>query len=1806
MGQKRRNNRVIVRFIAFVLAIFVFAIINNSSAFAEAIVTSGVFTDDATNIRWEWELTNDAEDTDEPQKVAIKFYDKPENLTTVTVPSLSTVIGKVPDANSTLNTYYLTNANVISQNENYPDLTRREATADTTKLDMTNTSKIQILGVKPIIDPSVETELVFGTNMVIGDGTISKMIRASVCSDMRLSWNDKYSCWESDTKTFPVPGAASMTEEELANYTPTIADTGCLLYASNTITSLNYDSTRCYAWNLNLADNKVGAFSGYKLKLTNFNASNFNYVGWNAFAFTEIAGQTITITGTTFAGGDIFRGSNIKKAVIETETIGAGIFRDCAKLTEVSFADTVTRITDDAFAGTGLTSFDFSTTNIKTIGPRAFDGAKLTSIKLDGVNRIEYMAFANNQIKDLTLPKSINYLQSSLFKNNANMEKVTIAYDTLTSGTTLPMFVVLDDRWCGSDADPSPSCSIREVNIIAPYAEDEEVSSTHVAYKDYKWNYNAYDQHYMPECPQYYNGGACNGNAAAGNDYGQTQYGAWVHNYYTMSDSYSEKQNYRGSGSDFEDTYAHVDTYKNVLAPIYFHNMPNLHKVTLSEGYEFIGSMAFYFYSGSYSGAGGALFEGSGANAGYALNLPESLRGVGNGAFFGKFQDSIDFTIPKNIEFIGINAFMNTFFYDKDVDFPNLVALGDHSFEKTRVKNIHLYDKLQYMGAQVFSDCLFINDITFDLDVFNPDIYIAWALPHRHGSSWYDGQFHLTTEFGPRYPYSFSNEQITRYGLNVKKRDWASNLWPLMFGEITFTGKNISQLPNGYHNCYYARTGYGYSNGFTRILDSTCPGGFYGTDIYNTFFGHLNAKKIDIGETGWKVLSPRMFVNTYAGEVVLPKGLEVIPGDSFSDTVIDKELILPDTLKVVGDAAFDNGQMSSSINRWDSATQSYKLDADYASTHTVKITKLPKSLEYIGNDAFWGNYNLTADLDSPNLKHVGWHAFWGTRLRDVYLPPSMKELHGAAFANIPTLRDITIDFDFGALPPNYVSWDPNDFPQSARDYAGANLFHYITMSCSAAGMADFKSYPVTGFYSMFNQGVYSDDHDRNNYQIITAYGQKKSHTHFGKVTFTENAKSDIYMFYSDGSTGSFNGTGYFAGMEFDELDMSAAGFKQMVQFPFAFEETKIGKLSLPEGLETINYGTFMNAEIGSSFTVPNTVKMINNNAFMWTKIDGDVTIEGAETMNSNAFYQSKITGTVTLPESLKTLTWADFMESELGGLVLNEGLETIGDAAFYQAKIGGEFEFPSTLKSVGTSAFMRSDINVKNSFKEGLETLKQAAFYDTDFTDDLVIPSTVKSIGWSAISTGDADVHYDTVTIKPDLTVANSSNQRVHQLLWNTSIDKLIIDSNSLVAMDMGVEGPISDYDNGEEFWNMDIKEVVINNLPKITYAAFNKCDKLEIVDMSKNTKIREIDDQAFMNDEKLRTVKFSPNISEEEIIIGDRAFANTGFRTIGKAGSDFNLYAAHFNAAAGGAFSKMKVLKSVDVPETFSYARIPEKTFYDSSELEEASIAYRVKLIDNAAFANDNKLARIFIWGNTTILDENLPGYDAPISGLGADGDGEEGIGPTIPEGTDIYAYSSWNAEPYAGSNARDGFDGEFYPLDEVLYITTNKTHVKVNDNETDFDKSGMIVYGLRRDGVVLESDSWGDFNNNVYRRSEKDLNFAKMIPAVMEDPAFATVWDTPVPVNELSYENENFKDIDFELVDDEDGVAGVKRINIIYTDAYTGGEPDTDVLPIGDNIPVLPRTVDDIVKAVSVFGILALVGAATLVVSRRAFHRR
>ena len=371
---------------------------------------------DADGVRWEWVRHQDSFNETEPVTVSISLYDKPANVTRVTVPSFEEMANVAGVSTDSINTYYLKNADTAFQDEMLPDeYERREMGDPITVLDMSNTSKIQIQGIKPLLDPDVEVELIFGPNMVISDARGKKM-SATICGYLYYSsWNGRYSCYDSYSKEYSIPGINKMTTEEINAFTPTADMIGCEQF-QNTLS--NYDPSKCYANSVRVITGYVGVFSGYKIKLTNFDANNFNYVGWEAFADSEIAGEEVTVNGTTLLGSNIFARSNVKKVIINTETLGAGIFRGCQNLEEIIFGEGITRITDEAFADTNLTYFDFSTTGIKTIGPRAFDGAHLTDINLDGVNRIEYMAFKDNDIRELYLPKSINYLQSQIFKGN--------------------------------------------------------------------------------------------------------------------------------------------------------------------------------------------------------------------------------------------------------------------------------------------------------------------------------------------------------------------------------------------------------------------------------------------------------------------------------------------------------------------------------------------------------------------------------------------------------------------------------------------------------------------------------------------------------------------------------------------------------------------------------------------------------------------------------------------------------------------------------------------------------------------------------------------------------------------------------------------------------------------------------------------------------------------------------------------------------------------------------------------------------------------------------------------------------------------------------------------------------------------------------------------------------------------------------------------------------------------------------------------------------------------------------------------
>ena len=1687
---KINNNWVFVVFCAFGLSAILSVIINNSAFAADSgIIENG-------DARWEYELT------DAPQELSIKFYDKTPSATTVTVPSLAWLKSNVPGVSADLNTYFLKDADQTAQDANYsPTPARRTATANTTVLDMTSTNKIQILGVSPIIDPEIQTELKFGQEMVIGD-TPTKVINASLCTNWRFyDWGSTwgYNCTATSTihpDVSSISGWNDMTIDEKINYEPTPADFNCTNVNSDWVYSWDSEPIvvgQCYYTSFSQSTTFIGsAFSGYNLKLTNFNASNFNYVGYRAFANSTLADTSITIDGNSLKGGEIFAGTNVKNITINTNNYGTGLFKDCQHIQSVTFGDNTDIIMADTFAGTNLMSIDLS--GVKRIGARAFEGARFEEVDLTGVERLDYRAFKDNDIKELYLPKSINYLEAEAFKGNGNMKKLTVAYDTLTSGTILPLWVVLSNDYSKGNNDTNGS--IEEINVIAPYAANEQVSATHLTMDDYVYHYDA-DFNYHAEEVSHFGTGSGIGDVMDTNYWRnktrahQTGTGAWE----------SQKQ-----ATEPEKRWAKPDEKKNVIAPLYFSYIFGIKKINIGDGYEYIGASAFF--DGSYATYGWDetqdMIEDCQVNdlsctSRYlrpieSVRLPESLKGVGELALSGIYHPNLQFNIPSGIEYIGQGAFINvaaTF----DVNFPNLKFLGDHAFRGSFVRDIYLHDTLEYMGWSVFAMCYKIHDITFDLDIFDPNNLIIWPKVlydddlwiERYGSwstnqgNWYESEFNAA--FGAvSSDYDVGSTAAAEWNLPQSE---LGSTWngSQKFGKITFTEKAIHEpeIPAVHPN---------YSVGGCSLTDDRLLGG----SCACFFFGGIRADELDLSATPWKVLRPFLFLQMKVGKLELPSNTEVIGTHALDSVMIAEELTLPSTLKIIGASAFHS----------------------YGSgNYSPIITSLPSGLEYIGEGAFAYDKNLHADLNAPNLKRLGVAAFYDADLRDVLIPSTLEWLAPGTFFNNPSLRDIIIDADFASLvaAPQETADTYRDWPSSMAEYANGQYSPYKLVENTYYTVSN--QYGANEFETFF---TYFSQHGRRKEEIYHDYGdwgytsvnyydieQLDSGDNYGSLVFTDKNVTEL-----DGTTG------IFSGLSFGTIDMSATNWTKITKQPYAFNQANIGTLILPSGLKTVTEGAFFDAEIENEFALPTSTTTIDRVAF-----------QGA-------------TGTIT------------------------------------------------------------------NALPEGLTTINEAAFYEADMADNLVIPSTVTHIGESAFNTGSKDIYYDSITVKPSLTFDSTEDQLIHQIFWGADLGKLVIESSTLPALAKDPDLPFQ-----QEFWSMPMSEVVLKNLTGISHSAFEGCTNLKKVDATGDPDLVLIGEQAFINDELLDTFLFASGSKNKVITVKSNAFQGTAFTELGDSSSSFDLTAAKFDATPGHSFANMPKLKKVTVPRNFSGSTIPEYTFYNDALLEEAIVDYKITDIKNAAFAKDDNLKRIFIWGDTIVQDQSLDGYTAPTRGPSP-----TVVGPTIPAGTDIYAYSTAKTEAYAASEQREDFEGKFYPLDEVLYLTSNHPTVLLNEDDTDFDKSDLTVYAMRRDGIILESDSWQEFDGNAYARAGKGLTFEHMAETIAENEAFGTVWDTPVPLNELDLSNQNFANLAYSIRPATDDPA-VLTVDLIHPDRYTAYLANTNVDPrdyvpepipdpTPDPIPTpepeTPKTLDGIAKSVALFaGSSVAVAAIYFVVRRR-----
>ncbi len=184
---------------------------------------------------------------------------------------------------------------------------------------------------------------------------------------------------------------------------------------------------------------------------------------------------------------------------------------------------------------------------------------------------------------------------------------------------------------------------------------------------------------------------------------------------------------------------------------------------------------------------------------------------------------------------------------------------------------------------------------------------------------------------------------------------------------------------------------------------------------------------------------------------------------------------------------------------------------------------------------------------------------------------------------------------------------------------------------------------------------------------------------------------------------------------------------------FAFSETAIESIVIPEGVVELGKFTFLKASKLKRVQLPTTLKSIGEGAFIETAIESIDIPEGVVELGIAAFFKSGKLTRVELPTTLKSIGGFAFSETAIESIDIPEGVVELGKDAFLKAGKLTRVQLPTTLNSIGEEAFVETAIE-SIVIPEGVVELSRNVFFKASKLKRVQLPTTLKSIGGGAFS----------------------------------------------------------------------------------------------------------------------------------------------------------------------------------------------------------------------------------------------------------------------------------------------------------------------------------------------------------------------------------------------------------------------------------------------------------------------------------------
>ena len=624
-----------------------------------------------------------------------------------------------------------------------------------------------------------------------------------------------------------------------------------------------------------------------------------------------------------------------------------------------------------------------------------------------------------------------------------------------------------------------------------------------------------------------------------------------------------------------------------------------------------------------------------------------------------------------------------------------------------------------------------------------------------------------------------------------------------------------------------------------------------------------------------------------------------------------------------------------------------------------------------------------------------------------------------------------------------------------------------------------------------------------------------------------------------------------------------------------FGKNKPIKVNLPESLEYLGYGAFQKVNIvNTKIDLPN-LKVLKEFAFQYSNISEIILHDKLEYIGYNA---------INMAPNLKNITF----DCDYFGVVSNKS-GGIGQQFMAHEFLPYTYTYTNNGRPyTGTGIKYEIDKPIQlNEIKFTEKAVTPPSGSYAMFFNNKIKTIDLENVPWTELEYNSfMGVDAETIKLPKNLTKIE------HHMFFGSKIDNPLEIPSHVTEIKLNA------------FMNANIEEI----------------------DASKNPNLTKIDEFSFMNTPNIKKIKLYHDLDLE---IGKHAFHNSGLTSLNDE-EGIDLRSDKITLSGDCVFQEMQNIKNLEISNKLNNGIIPEGTFSDEENLEKVIIYDDVSKIKHGAFANDKKLKTFVMYGDTDIENEdgtqtinitdrnnvslklinvsnnftiNINGTNITKSNFtnnnyqytNTNGDNKISIktndniiinqlysgyieitdrndyNTTIPSTANLYCYlknehcNTWN-NTYKSYKQNENSD--LYYLDEVLYLDSNKRFVELDESSNDIVKDDLVVYALRRDGVILVSEEWGKMTDTKkYVDSGitiKDYDSSTTDPRLM-------VFNTNVALNHIdTTTNDNFKNIEYEI-GDEDPVTKRVLINLRYPNKIVNTVPATVLKTKGNYVDII-----------------------------------